>query len=103
MPSSPAPSIGCLPPSVRGSSRLRVPNNRPSRSSGMLVLVKGSGEPILSADLQTQDLLWFDPFGKWSERCGLIQGAVGPVPVVERFELAQCVQKVALVPDQGAV
>jgi len=28
----------------------------------MLVLVKGSAESILSADLQTQDLPWFDPF-----------------------------------------
>jgi hypothetical protein len=34
-----------------------------SRSSGMLILVKDSAESILPADLQAQDLTWFDPFG----------------------------------------
>jgi hypothetical protein len=29
----------------------------------MLILVKDSAESILPADLQAQDLPWFDPFG----------------------------------------
>jgi hypothetical protein len=32
-----------------------------------------------------------------------VQGAVGPVVVVERFEFAQGVQQVGLVQDDGAV
>ena len=43
--------------------------------------------------------------GSGSGRSGarLLQGAVRSVLVVERLELAERVQKVALVPDQGAV
>jgi hypothetical protein len=70
----------------------------------MLVFVKGSAESILSMDLQAQDLPWLgDRFGQRAQRSGLIQGPVRPMPVVERLELAQGVEQVALVPDEGAV
>jgi hypothetical protein len=43
---------------------VRVPNNHPPWSSGVLVLVEGAAESISSADLQVCDLSWFgDPFG----------------------------------------
>jgi hypothetical protein len=70
----------------------------------MLVFVKGAAESILSMDVQVQDLPWLgDRFGQWAQRSGLIQGPVRPMPVVERLELAQRVEQMALVPDEGAV
>jgi len=69
--------------SVNAAATLWVPNNRPPRSSGMFVLVEGSAESILSADLQMHDLPWFgDRSGQRVERGGLTQSPVGPMPVV---------------------
>jgi hypothetical protein len=44
-----------------------------------------------------------DLVGQWPERCGLVQGAVRPVGVVEGLVLAQDGHQVALVPEQGPV
>ena len=41
--------------------------------------------------------------GQGAERCGLVQGAVRAVRVVEVLVLAQHGHQVALVPDQGPV
>ncbi len=69
-----------------------------------MVRVEGATEPILSVDLQASDLSWFgDRLGERAERTGLIQGSVGAMTVVERFELAEHVQQVSLVPYEGAV
>ena len=43
---------------------------------------------------------WLRDRTKW---CGLVHGLAGPVVIVVFFELAQRQQKMALVPDQGAV
>ena len=70
----------------------------------MLVLVEDAAESITSADVEVVESVRFgDRFGQWAEGCGAVQGAVGPVLVVEGLELAECVQEVGLVPDQGAV
>ena len=70
----------------------------------MLVLVEGSAESVPSRDFQTSDLCWFVyRSGEWSERSGLAQSSVRAMPAVEGLELAERVEQVALVPDQGAV
>jgi hypothetical protein len=70
----------------------------------VLVLVEYAAEPVMSVDVEVvesgrvDDRIW--PWAWWS---GTVKGTVGPVPVEERFELAQCLQQVRVVPDQGAV
>jgi hypothetical protein len=62
--------------------------------------------PTLNATVpvQVQDLPWLgDRFGQWAQRSGLMQGPVRPMFVVERLEVAQGVEQMALVPDEGAV
>jgi hypothetical protein len=44
-----------------------------------------------------------DRFGQWVEWCGACESAVGPVLVVERLVLTQCVEEMGLVPDESAV
>jgi hypothetical protein len=41
--------------------------------------------------------------GQRAQRSGLIQGPVRAMPVVERLELPQGVEQMALLPDEGAV
>ncbi|EXU63696.1 hypothetical protein Z951_34675 [Streptomyces sp. PRh5] len=54
-------------------------------------------------DLQLSQRLWIvDRVREWAERCGFAQGSVWSIPVVVGLEFAQRVEKVALVPDQGA-
>jgi hypothetical protein len=66
--------------------------------------VKGAAESISSMDVQVQDLPWLgDRFGQWAQGSGLIQGPVPPMLVVERLEVAQGVEQMALVPFEGAV
>ena len=71
---------------------------------GMVVFVKDAVESISSSDGELVQLLCFgDWLGEWAKgSCGM-QGAVGSVVVVERFEFAQGVQQVGLVKDEGAV
>jgi hypothetical protein len=71
---------------------------------GMVVFVKDAAESISPSDGELVQFLCFgDRLGEWAKgSCG-VQGAVGSVVVVERFEFAQGVQQVGLVKDGGAV
>ena len=63
-----------------------------------MVFVKDAAESISPSDGELVQFLCFgDRSGEWAKgSCG-VQGAVGPVVVVERFEFAQGVQQVGLV------
>jgi hypothetical protein len=91
----------------RGQHRrpdLWVPKTRPSRSSGMCVLVKDAGESILSPGVEViQSARICDRFRSWAQGCCTMQGPMGSVPVVEQLELTQCLHQLRLIPDQGAV
>src|SRR5437879_1799439 len=70
----------------------------------MPVLVKGAAESVLSEDVEPRDLCRVgDRIGKRMKRGCAAEGPVRPVPVIERLELAQGVEEVALVPDEGVV
>jgi hypothetical protein len=70
----------------------------------MSVLVQDTFESVVSADVEVGDPVRIgDRFGQSAQRCGLAKASVGAVPVAELLELAQRVQEVVLVPDQGAV
>ena len=70
----------------------------------MLILVDGAAESVVSAYVQVGDAVRVgDRSGYRTQRSGLIQCLVGPVPIVVGFELAQGVPEVVLVPDQDAV
>jgi hypothetical protein len=70
----------------------------------MLVFVEGATESVLPQDVEPGDLCRVgDRTGERIKRGGVAEGAVRPVPVVERLELAQGVQEVALVPSEGAL
>ncbi|MFL6055435.1 MAG: hypothetical protein ACJ72W_21415 [Actinoallomurus sp.] len=69
----------------------------------MLVLVEGAPEPVLSAEVKLIEPAWFgERLGGRPERRA-VQAAVMPVLVVIGLELAECVEQVGLVPDQGPV
>jgi hypothetical protein len=58
-------------------------------------------ESVTSVDVQpVESVRVGDGFGHWPQGCGAVQGAVGSVLVVERFELSECVEQVDLIPDQ---
>jgi hypothetical protein len=69
----------------------------------MLVFVEYAAESVSSEDVELVESIWF------GERIGgqpegrAAQGSVVPVLVVEGLELAERLQQVRLVPDQGAV
>ncbi|MCW2913441.1 MAG: Transposase [Actinomycetia bacterium] len=70
----------------------------------MLVFVEDSAEALLSSYVQAGDLLWVgDRWGQWTEWAGVGDALVRSVSVIAAFELAQGVEQVALVPDQGPV
>jgi hypothetical protein len=70
----------------------------------MSVLVEGAAESITSMDVEAVDSVRFgDRFGGGLQGCRAVQGAVRPVLVVERLELAEGVEQMGLVPDQGTV
>lgn len=67
----------------------------------MCVLVKDAAESVGSMDVQLVESLGVgDRFGDWPQGRSAVQGAVGPMLVVEHFELGECVEQVGLVPDQ---
>jgi hypothetical protein len=78
--------------------------SHPRSSCGMLVLMKHSTESVVSSYAKAGDLIrnhqWH---GQWLERAGVRDAPMRPVPVVEKLELPQGMQKVGLVPDQCAV
>jgi hypothetical protein len=76
----------------------------PCRSGGMSVLVGDAAESVMAAYVQSRDLVRVgDRFGWRVERPGVRDALVPALAVVETFELAQGVQQVRLVPDQGPV
>ena len=63
-----------------------------------------AAEPVVSADVQACERGGFgDRFGQRPQGSGVRDAPVGPVLVVVAFVLAQGVQQVRLVPDQGPV
>jgi hypothetical protein len=70
----------------------------------MCVLVEGAAESVVSPDVEVVESAGIgDRLRSWAQGCCAVKGAVRAVFVVERFELAQCVQQVGAVLDQGAV
>jgi hypothetical protein len=97
--------ISALTISSRGSGwPCPCRKSHPRSSCGMLVLMKHSTESVVSSYAKAGDLIrnhqWH---GQWLERAGVRDALMRPVPVVEKLELPQGVQKVGLVPDQCAV
>src|SRR5215831_661560 len=77
---------------------------RPCGSGCSVILVDDASEAVASAYVQLGDFSRIaDRFGYRTERGCLIHGLVGAVPVAVLFELPERPQKVALVPDQGAI
>ncbi|MFL6056733.1 MAG: hypothetical protein ACJ72W_28125 [Actinoallomurus sp.] len=68
----------------------------------MLVFVEDAAEPVSSADVKLiESACFIERFGRRPKRLA-VQGTVMPVLVVEGLELAECVEQVGLVPDQGS-
>src|ERR1700749_3912961 len=80
----------------------RKPN--PCRLSGMPVLVEDAAEAIASVYVEAAGgSRPGDRWGQREQRPGVRDSLVRPVGIVELLELAQGVQQVRLVPDQGPV
>jgi len=70
----------------------------------MVVLVQHPTESVASSYIKAGDLVRnHERDGQWLERAGVRDALMRPVPVVEKLELPQGVQKAGLVPDQCAV
>src|SRR4051795_12741930 len=70
----------------------------------MLVLVENAAEAVASSDVEAGRHVWIsDPRGQRGQRTGVRDALMRPVSVVELLELAQGVEQVPLVPDQGPV
>lgn len=77
---------------------------RPGSSGGMLVFVEDAAESVVSSDVESVDSIGLDdPLGEWAQGCCGAERAVGPVLIVEGFVLAQRMEKMGLVYDQGSV
>jgi len=87
-----------------GPSRCPCRKRHPLRSCGISVLVENAAEVIGSSDVEAGCLVRIgDRRRQGVQRAGVRDALVGPVGVVELFELAQGMEQVPLVPDQGAV
>jgi hypothetical protein len=70
----------------------------------MSVLLQDSPESIMSADVERRDPGWVGAgIGKRSKRSCLPKSPVRPMLVIEDLELAQHLEKMVLVADQGPV
>jgi hypothetical protein len=70
----------------------------------MSVLLQDSPESIMSADVERRDPGWVGAgIGKRSKRSCLPESPVRPMLVIKDLELAQHMEKMVLVPDQGPV
>lgn len=70
----------------------------------MSVLVEGAAEVVTSAYVEVGELLRIgDRWGQGAQWSGACDALVGPVGVVVLLELAQGVEQMVLVPDQGGV
>ena len=83
---------------------LPLPKSHPCRLSGMPVLVEDSAEAVAPFYVEAagggQSRDWW---GQWVQWPGVRDSLMRPVGVVELLELAQGVEQVHLVPDQGPV
>src|SRR5690348_153932 len=78
--------------------------SHPCRLSGMPVLVEDATEAIASVYVEAAGgSRPGDRWGQRTQRPGVRDSLVRPVGIVELLELAQGVQQVRLVPDQGTV
>ena len=69
----------------------------------MLVPVEDAAEAVASSYVEAGDLIWIcDRRGQRVQRAGVGDALVRAVSVIELLELAERVDQVALVPDQGA-
>jgi len=69
----------------------------------MSVLVEDAAEAVPSVDIEPGGVWLGDRWGQCTQRPGVRDSLVRPVGVVELLELAQGVQQVRLIPDQGPV
>lgn len=70
----------------------------------MPILMEHSAESAAPSYVKAGELVrGYERYGQWLERAGVRDALMRPVPVVEFLELPQSVQKVGLVPDQGAI
>src|SRR6185369_4700444 len=77
---------------------------RPGRSGRMFVLMQDAAEPVATADVERGEPVRIgDRFGQRLEWYGVRDALVRPVRVGERLVVAEGMQEVALVVDQGAV
>jgi hypothetical protein len=83
---------------------LSLPKIYPCWSGGMVVLVENAAEAVPSADVTAGVAVWLgNRRRQWAQWPGVRNSLMRPVGVVKLLELAQCVQEVPLVPDQGPV
>jgi hypothetical protein len=70
----------------------------------MIVFVEEAAGTVASADAQVRDGGRVgDRLGEWAQRPGVGNASMGPARVVVPFVFAEGVERVGLVPDQGAV
>ena len=70
----------------------------------MLVFAEDPAQALASSYVQVGDLVQVgDRRRQGPEWAGIGDALMGPMPVVEAFELPQGVEQVVLVPDQGPV
>jgi hypothetical protein len=70
----------------------------------MLVLVENAAEAVASSYVEVGNLVWIsDLSGERGQRSGVREALMRPVSVVELLKLAQGVEQVPLVPDQGPI
>jgi hypothetical protein len=68
------------------------------------VLVKDAVDSIMSVDVEVLESVRFgDRLGEWAKGRGGVEGAMGPVLVGESLVLAEGVEEVVMVEDQGVV
>jgi hypothetical protein len=64
--------------------------HRPCSSGGVSVLVEDAAESIASSDVEVVELVRCgDRLGEWAQGCCGVEGAVGPVLVVEGLVLVE--------------
>jgi hypothetical protein len=70
----------------------------------MLVFVEDANESIISVYAEAGYFVWFgERCGQRLEGPGVADALMRPMPVVEVLELAQGVEQMVLVPDQGPI
>jgi hypothetical protein len=70
----------------------------------MLVLVENAAEAVESSDVEVGHLVWISDWRRqWVQRSSVGDALMRAVSVVELLEVAQGVEQMLLVPDQGPV